>query len=148
YNPHLISQICGGTLGLGGTGIMQPDKFTMKAQQALQSAQSLASERSHQEIDTEHLLLALLRQEESLIPPLLQKIGVNIKQLSGDLERELDRRVKVSGTSSRDLFMSNALKRTLDAAEKEASKLKDEYLSTEHLSIGMLDEGSPNLKKI
>src|SRR4029078_5286356 len=127
---------------------MQPDKFTMKAQQALQSAQSLASERSHQEVDTEHLLLALLQQEDSLIPPLLQKIGVNIKQLSADLERELDRRVKVSGTSSRDLFMSNYLKRTLDAAEKEAGKLKDEYLSTEHLLLALTDEGSPNLKKL
>ncbi len=127
---------------------MQPDKFTMKAQQALQSAQSLASERSHQEIDTEHLLLALLQQDDSLIPPLLQKIGVNLNQLSNDLDRELDRRVKVSGTSSRDLFMSNALKRTLDAAGKEADKLKDDYLSTEHLLLGMLDEGSANLKKI
>src|SRR5262245_17282352 len=127
---------------------MQPDKFTMKAQAALQAAQTLAAERSHQEVDTEHLLLALLQQEESLIPPLLQKIGVNLKQLSGDLERELDRRVKVSGTSSHDLFMSNALKRTLDAAEKEAQKLKDEYLSTEHLLLALLDEGSPNLKKI
>ena len=54
---------------------MQPDKFTMKAQQALQSAQSLASERSHQEIDTEHLLMALLQQEDSLIPPLLARSG-------------------------------------------------------------------------
>jgi ATP-dependent Clp protease ATP-binding subunit ClpB len=127
---------------------MQPDKFTMKAQQALQSAQALASERSHQEVDTEHLLRALLQQDESLIPPLLQKLGVNLQQLSGDLEKELDRRVKVSGTSSRDLFMSNYLKRTLDAAEKEAAKLKDEYLSTEHLLLALLDEGSPNLKKL
>src|SRR5688572_17478333 len=127
---------------------MQPDKFTMKTQAALQAAQTLAAERSHQEIDTEHLLLALLQQEESLIPPLLQKLGVNLKQLSSDLERELDRRVKVSGTSSRDVFMSNYLKRTLDAAEKEVQKLKDDYLSTEHLLLGLLDEGSPNLKKL
>src|SRR4051812_30686932 len=127
---------------------MQPDKFTMKTQAALQSAQALAADRSHQEIDTEHLLLALLQQEDSLIPPLLQKIGVNLNQLSNELERELDRRVKVTGASSRDLFMSNALKRTLDAAEREAGKLKDEYLSTEHLLLGMLDESSANLKKI
>src|SRR5688572_27503641 len=116
---------------------MQPDKFTMKTQAALQAAQTLAAERSHQEIDTEHLLLALLQQ-----------VGVNLKQLSSDLERELDRRVKVSGTSSRDVFMSNYLKRTLDAAEKEVQKLKDDYLSTEHLLLGLLDEGSPNLKKL
>jgi ATP-dependent Clp protease ATP-binding subunit ClpB len=127
---------------------MQPDKFTMKTQAALQAAQSLAAERSHQEIDTEHLLLALLDQDESLIPPLLQKLGANLQALRGDLARELDRRVKVTGTSSRDAFMSNALKRTLDAAGKEAQKLKDEYLSTEHLLLGLLDEGSANLKKI
>ncbi len=127
---------------------MQPDKFTMKTQAALQAAQTLASERSHQEVDTEHLLQALTRQEDSLIPPLLQKLGVNLKQLTSDLERELDRRVKVTGTSSRDVFMSNHLKRTLDAAEKEANKLKDDYLSTEHLLLGLLDEGSPILKKL
>ena len=70
---------------------MQPDKFTMKTQGALQDAQNLARERSHQEMDQEHLLLAMVRQEDSLIPPLLQKIGVNVRQLASDLEAELDR---------------------------------------------------------
>ncbi|HVK58566.1 MAG TPA: ATP-dependent chaperone ClpB [Candidatus Kapabacteria bacterium] len=127
---------------------MQPEKFTMKTQAALQGAQSIAQERSHQEVDGEHLLMALIQQEESLIPPLLQRLGVNIGQLSGELVKELDRRVKVTGTSSRDLFLSNYLKRALDAAEKEASKMKDEYLSTEHLLLGLIDEGSPVLKKL
>src|SRR5689334_4497279 len=116
---------------------MQPDKMTMKTQAALQSAQEIASARSHQEVDSEHLLLALLEQDESLIPPLLQKLGVNIKQFSEDLTREIDRRVKVTGTSSHDLFLSNYLKRALDSAEKEAKKLTDEYLSTEHLLLGL-----------
>ncbi len=129
-------------------GVMQPDKFTMKTQAALQSAQGIAHERSHQEIDGEHLLLALLQQEDSLIPPLLQRVGVNIKSLTDDLDRELDRRVKVSGTSSRDVFMSNALKRALDSAEKTAGQMKDEYLSTEHLLLGLMEEGSANLKSL
>jgi len=93
---------------------MQPDKFTMKTQAALQSAQAIAHGRSHQEVDGEHLLLALLQQEESLIPPLLKRVGVNLQQFQNELERELDRRVKVTGSSSQDVFMSNHLKRALD----------------------------------
>src|SRR3954463_2255668 len=127
---------------------MQPDKFTMKTQAALQDAQAIAHENSHQEVDGEHLLLALVRQEDSLIPPLLQKLGVQIPQLTADLNRELARRVKVQGTSSRDVFWSNNVKRALDAAEKEAGKLKDEYLSTEHLLLGLVEEGGTGLKKI
>jgi ATP-dependent Clp protease ATP-binding subunit ClpB len=127
---------------------MQPDKFTMKTQAALQSAQSLAQERSHQEVDAEHLLLAMIQQDDSLIPQLLQRLGANLQQLSSELTRELDRRVKVTGTSSRDLFLSSHLKRALDAAGKEAERMKDEYLSTEHLLLGLIDEGSSTLKKL
>src|SRR5688572_26617664 len=127
---------------------MQPDKFTTKTQAAIQAAQSLAHKRSHQEIDGEHLLSALLEQEESLIPPLLQRLDVNLTQLVADLDQELAKRVQVKGTSSRDVYLSNSLKKVLDAAESEAEKLKDEYISTEHLLLGLLDEGSPALKKI
>src|SRR5688500_9495069 len=127
---------------------MQPDKLTMKAQGALQGAQNIAHERSHQEMDGEHLLLALLEQEESLVRPVLQGLGVNVKMLGNDLLRELERRVKVTGTSSRDVFLSNHLKRALDAAEKEAQRMKDEYLSTEHLLLGLMEEGSASLKAL
>ena len=105
---------------------MQLDKFTIKAQEALQSAQSLAANHSHQEIDGEHLLLALLDQPEGLIQPLLQKLGVNAGVLHTELDKELARRAKVSGTSSSDTFMGQALKKTLDAAQAEAARLKDE----------------------
>src|SRR5688572_16639127 len=127
---------------------MQPDKFTMKTQAALQDAQAIAHENSHQEIDGEHLLTALVRQDDSLIPPLLQKLGVQIPQLTADLNRELARRVKVQGTSSRDVFWSSNVKKALDAAEKEAGKLKDEYLSTEHLLLGLIAEAGSGLQKI
>jgi len=127
---------------------MQSDKFTQKSQAALESAQAIANERSHQEIDGEHLLAALLQQEESLIPPLLRKLGVQLPQFTSDLNSELNRRVKVSGTSSRDLYWSTPLKRALDAAAKEAARMKDEYLSTEHLLLGLLAEGGPNLKRL
>ncbi len=120
----------------------------MKSQEALQAAQNLAHEYSHQEMSGEHLLLALLQQEESLIPHLLQKLGANIPQLSEELNGDLARRVKVHGTSSRDIFPSQDFKRTLDAAEKEAGKLKDEYISTEHLLLGLLDQGGTTLKRL
>src|SRR5687767_3938956 len=114
---------------------MQPEKFTMKTQAALQGAQAIAQERSHQEVDGEHLLLALLQQDDSLVPPVLQKLGANLGQLSSELTRELERRPKVTGT--KDLFLSNHLKRGLDAAEKEMQRMKDEFLSTEHLLLGL-----------
>jgi ATP-dependent Clp protease ATP-binding subunit ClpB len=126
---------------------MQPDRFTIKAQEALQAAQQLARQRSHQEWDGEHLLLALTDQGDSLIPSLLQKLGVALPVLKADLEHELARRVKVQGAGA-DVFPSQSLKRALDAAASEASKLKDEYISTEHLLLGLLAEAGPTLKKL
>src|SRR5581483_3715005 len=127
---------------------MQLERFTTKAQAALQEAQRIAHEHSNQEIDGEHLLAALIGQEDGLVRPLLQKLGVPVGQLSGDLEQALEKRVKVQGTSSSDRFLGNSLKRALDAAESQARKLKDEYTSTEHLLLGLLAEPNPALKKI
>ncbi len=124
------------------------DRFTLKSQQALQEAQRIAHGYTHQEVDGEHLLLALLGQPESLIPDLLQKVGVSPASLKPDLERELSRRYQVKGTSSAELFLSADLKKALDAAQQEAEKLKDEYLSTEHLLLGLIDKGGSALKKM
>ncbi|HEY1173244.1 MAG TPA: ATP-dependent chaperone ClpB [Verrucomicrobiae bacterium] len=127
---------------------MQMDKLTIKAQEALQAAQKIAHERSHQEIDGEHLLAALIEQPDGLIHPLMQKLGVALPQLASDIGTELGRRVKVQGTSSTDTFLSQDLKRALDAAEKQASKLKDDYISTEHLLLGLMESASLGLKRI
>jgi ATP-dependent Clp protease ATP-binding subunit ClpA len=127
---------------------MQMDRLTIKAQEALQTARQVAQRHSHQEVDGEHLLAGLLEQADSLIPPLLEKLGVPVSKLTAGLEPELARRVKVQGTSSSDVFFSPAFKKTLDAAEAEAAKLKDEYVSTEHLLLGLLDEGGSALKKL
>ncbi|MEW6304729.1 MAG: ATP-dependent chaperone ClpB [Verrucomicrobiota bacterium] len=127
---------------------MQLDRFTIKAQGALQAAQKIAGSRQHQEIDGGHLLVALLEQTDGLIHPLLQKLGVNVNLLQKDVEEELGRRARVQGVSSSDAFLSQALKLSLDAAESEAGKLKDEYISTEHLLLGLLDEGGAALKKV
>jgi ATP-dependent Clp protease ATP-binding subunit ClpA len=125
---------------------MQLDKLTQKSQEALQDAQRLAREHSHQEMDGEHLLLALLGQAESLVPELLARIGVPPAQLQPDLEKELARRHKIQGGG--DPYAGRDLQKALDAAQSEAGKLKDDYVSTEHLLLGLLDEASPSLKKI
>ncbi len=125
---------------------MQPERFTTKAQDALQSAQRIAREYSHQEIDGEHLLAALVRQEDGLVLPLLQKMGVAVPALSAELEQALQRRVKVQGAA--EPFLGAGLKKALDAAEAQAAKLKDDYVSTEHLLLGLLAQGGPALKKI
>jgi len=125
---------------------MKFDKLTLKSQEAVQEAQRLARESSNQEIDGEHLLLALLGQSESLVPELLTRIGVPPAQLQPDLEKELARRHKVQGGG--DPYAGRDLQKALDAAHSEATKLKDEFISTEHLLLGLLDEASPSLKKI
>jgi len=125
---------------------MQLDKLTLKSQEALQEAQRLAREHSHQEMDGEHLLLALLGQSESLVPELLARIGVPPAQLQPDLEKELARRHKIQGGN--DPYAGRDLQKALDAAQSEAGRLKDDYVSTEHLLLGLLDEASPSLKKI
>jgi ATP-dependent Clp protease ATP-binding subunit ClpB len=126
--------------------VMQLDKLTLKSQEAMQDAQRRAREQSHQEIDDEHLLLALIGQAESLVPELLQKIGVPPARLQPDLEKELARRHKVEGGG--EPYIGEDLKKALDAAQAEANKLKDDYVSTEHLLLGLLDAPSPSLKKI
>ncbi len=126
---------------------MELERFTVKSQEALRDAQSLAQSLSHQEVDGEHLMLAMVRQPESLVPELLQKLGVRTKQLESDLEAELSGRHKVQGTSSSDLFLSSSMKKALDAAQAEAGKLKDEYVSTEHLFLGLLGSGSTSLDR-
>src|SRR6185369_14592660 len=125
---------------------MQLDRFTTKAQGALQDAQRIAQEHSHQAIDGEHILLALLQQSEGLIQPLLQKLGVQPAAIARDIENELARRAKVQGGS--EPFLTQELRKALDAAENEARKLKDDYTSTEHLLLGLISDGSSSVKRI
>jgi len=125
---------------------MQLDKLTQKSSEALQAAQRLAQEMLHPEIDGEHLLLALLGQSESLVPELLTRLGLPPAKLQPDLDKELNRRHTVQGGV--EPHAGRDLQKALAAAEAEAGKLKDDYISTEHLLLGLLDEASPSLKKI
>jgi ATP-dependent Clp protease ATP-binding subunit ClpB len=126
---------------------MRIDRFTQKMQEALQSAQDIASRWQSPEIGNEHFLLALLDQGEGVTRPLLEKIGVSPEALRSRLETDLARRPKVSGAIS-DLRISSDLRRTLDSAESEMSKLKDEYLSAEHYLLALASENNSAAKAL
>src|SRR6202167_971874 len=127
---------------------MQMDRLTIKAQEALKEAQEVARRNANQAVDAEHLLAALLAQSESLVPSVLQKLGIPAAPLAAAVQQEIERKVKVRGEASSELYSSPALKKVFDAAESEAGKLRDEYISAEHLFLGLLDHGGPALKKI
>ena len=115
---------------------MQLDKLTIKSQEALSQAQSQAGSRGHGAIEPAHLLGALLGQPEGATVPVLQKLGVSIDQLMGELEALLQRAPKVSGAGVQ-ARMSDGLSRVLQRAFDEADQLKDEYVSTEHLLLAI-----------
>jgi len=120
--------------------VMRFDKFTFKAQEAIQQAQKQAEEHQHQAIDVEHLLLALVEQAEGAVQPILRKIEANPGQLAGRLMEELKRLPKVSGVTQGQTHITPRLDKVLNAALSEAERLKDEYVSTEHLLLAMADE--------
>src|SRR6266511_438167 len=124
---------------------MRIDKYTQKLQEALQGAQDLASQANHPEITNEHFLSALLDQGEGITRPLLEKIGANVDQLRERLRAELERRPKIQGAAT-DLRLSNELRSVLDNAEKEMSKLKDEFTSAEHYLLALAGANVPAAK--
>jgi ATP-dependent Clp protease ATP-binding subunit ClpB len=121
--------------------MIDPEKLTIKAQQAVGQAQSLAQGIGHQEIDFEHLLLALIGQTEGVIQPLLQRMGVRPETLEERLRAELEKRPSVEGAPRQ--YMSDRLNKALDMAAEVAKSLKDEYVSTEHLMMSILQVGGP-----
>jgi len=117
---------------------MKIDKFTVKAQEALQESQAVARKRDHQEILPEHLLAALLQQQDGLVAPLLQRVGAEPKLVEQRLDEELQKVSQVHGGEGGHL--SQRTLKVLDAAEAEAGKMKDEYVSTEHILLALASE--------
>src|SRR5712671_1937392 len=124
---------------------MRIDKYTQKMQEALQAAQDLASQLNDSEITNEHFLSALLDQSDGIARPLLEKIGANVDQLRERLRADLERRPKIHGSAA-DLRISNELRTVLDNAEKEMSKLKDEFTSAEHYLLALAGANVPATK--
>ncbi|HEY2017889.1 MAG TPA: Clp protease N-terminal domain-containing protein, partial [Bryobacteraceae bacterium] len=121
---------------------MDINRFTEKLQEAVRSAQSKAVRYGHQQIDVEHLISALLEQEGGLAPSILAKAGIQVESLARRLEAELDRMPKVSGPSGGpdQVYVTSRLNKLLTNAEDEAKKLKDEYISVEHVLLAATDD--------
>ncbi len=126
---------------------MNLEKFTLKARTAVQSAYELAKDRAHQEVEPEHLLLVLCELKDSIVPPLLKNMSVDVDALKTSLQREISRRPRVEGANVQ-VYLSSTLSKALTAAENEAAKLKDEYVSAEHLLLGLVEAASGNFQKL
>jgi ATP-dependent Clp protease ATP-binding subunit ClpB len=124
---------------------MDMNRFTEKAQEAVRDAQTLATRHSNQQIDVEHLMLALLQQEGGLVPSVLTRAGVNVEPLSLAIESEIKKIPKVTGPSGSvdQVYITGRLNKLFVAAEDEARSLTDLYGSVEHLLLAIINEGGP-----
>ena len=123
---------------------MDPSKLTQKTQEALHDAQTKAMRYGHTEVDVEHLLLALLEQSEGLVSRLLSGMDVSVPALRAAVERHLEGQPSVSGPGAKpgEVYVSRTLGQLLDTAQREADRLKDEYVSVEHVLLATIEAGS------
>src|SRR5580658_8589489 len=122
---------------------MDFNRFTEKLQEAVRAAQSIAVQHGNQQIDTEHLMLALLDQEGGLAPSILNKADIRVDALRTRVQQEVDRMPKVSGAGGGpdQVFVTNRITKLLSQAEDEAKRLKDEYISVEHVLLAATEDG-------
>ena len=129
---------------------MNTEKFTQKTAEALRSAQSISVDHGNAEIAPEHLCYALIAQEEGLIGSVLKKNGTDVGALLADIEALINRLPSVSGRGAdpEKIYVSSSVERTLNAAEKLAAGLKDEYVSVEHVMLALFDNAPEQLKNV
>src|SRR5579863_9067225 len=122
---------------------MDFNRFTEKLQEAVRAAQSIAVQHGNQQVDTEHLMLALLDQAGGLAPSILNKADVRVDALRGRIQQEIDRLPKVSGASGGpdQVYVTNRITKLLTEAEAEAKRLKDDYVSVEHVLLAATEDG-------
>ena len=123
---------------------MNIQKFTQKSMEAIQDCEKLAYEYGNQEIEQEHLLVALLQQEDGLILKLIEKMEIQKEHFVDNAIRHLEARTKVSGGQ---VYVGQALNKVLISAEDEAKQMGDEYVSVEHLFLSILNNPSPSMKQ-
>lgn len=116
---------------------MNFNKFTIKSQEAVQHAQEIATSYGNQSLEAEHVLAALMQDAQGIVTPLLQKLGANINYIKIKINDVIEKLPKVSGGQP---YISNAMQKVLELSQKEAENLKDEYVSTEHLLLALLDQ--------
>ncbi len=129
---------------------MNTEKYTRKSIEAIQAAQSISTEYTHASVDCEHLLLALLQQDEGLIPALLGRMQVDTDHLQNEVQSLLARKPGVTGPGREadKIYVSQDLDRVLTQSEKVAAQMSDEYVSVEHLFLSLLENGGRNLKDL
>ena len=115
---------------------MNFNKFTIKSQEAVQNAQEIASSYGNQSIEPDHLLAALVQDAQGIVTPILQKLGANVNYIKIKINEVVEKLPKVSGSQ---IYISQSLQKIFEQAQKEAENLKDEYISTEHLLLALLD---------
>ena len=126
---------------------MRFDRFTIKAQEALETAQNLATDAQSPELGVEHLMLTLIRQTDGIVTPILQKLGVDTARITSAIEIAVQKAPKVQGTAA-EMRIAPALQSVLDTGFKEATALKDEYVSTEHLLVACAETQQSEVGKI
>src|SRR5689334_8964401 len=122
---------------------MNPDRFTIKSQEAIQAAQRLADDRRNPQVTPEHLLAVLLEADAGVVVPVLQKLGVSPEHVRAGVNTALDALPTVSGDGDEPTGASGELGKVLRGAERAMRELKDEYVSTEHLLLALADSKSP-----
>src|SRR5579863_4528794 len=128
---------------------MDFNRFTEKLQEAFHAAQSLASQRGQQQLDVEHLLVALLEQQGGLAPSILLKAQANLETLHARLMQEVEKLPRVSGsaTAADQLYITSRLQKLLDKAQSEAKRLHDEYVSVEHILLAAAEIGRASCRE-
>src|SRR5215216_7124772 len=124
---------------------MRLERFTLRGQEAIQSAIEAAERNQHQQVEPEHLLLAMLEQPEGVVRPLLGKLGANVQVVLNDLQAAIGRLPKVQGGQQ---YFSPRLSQIFTASERQAKEMQDEYISTEHLLIALADEKEGQAGKV
>ncbi len=124
---------------------MNAEKFTKKSIEAIQSAQSIAAEHGNQQIEQIHLLYALMSADGGLVPSLIQSMGISAPALLSTLQTKIDSLPKVSGADS---YFSQSAVSVLDEAEKAAASMKDDYISVEHIMLGLIRRADPDMKNL
>ena len=127
---------------------MNTQNYTEKSLEALRNSQRIAKEYGNQTLDMEHVLSALVNQEEGLIPEIIKKCGIDLDRLKGECDSAIAHLPRVSGAKSDNLYMSGSLDSALAEAEKEAENMGDSYISVEHIFLSLITKANSNLKKI
>ena len=130
--------------------MMRFDRFTERAQDAAQRAAEIIQRYGHNQIDTEHILLALIEQPQGVITQILEKLNIDIEELSDKIDAQLrsSPKANIYGGGAGQIFITPRVKRVVDMANEEANRLNDEYISTEHIFLAILSERNTAISRL